>query len=190
MNSVRLVVSLMLMMLCAAPLAPAAEVALQISGPGAVNDSTIKVGEKVSVDIMFLNDTSWAGFTLGFAITSPDIKRVVHPADSGNGLNEHGDVKGYGGFEDRSIWDLAGIFVVPRDWDGELPELLGFGGVCVKRRYEPHDWERKLSFDLIVPEPGTLVIDSAFFPPGGNWLYSAPAHEPTWHGPYHYKVVK
>lgn len=190
MNPVKFVSVMSLLILLAVPSVFAAEVGLQLTGPGAINDSTIKVGEKVTVDIMFLNDTSWAGFTLGFAISSPDIKRIEHPADSGNGLNEHGDVKGYNGFDDRSIWDLAGIFVVPRDWDGELPELMGFGGVCVKQRYEAHDWEKKLSFDLVVPEPGTLVIDSAFFPPGGNWLYSAPAHEPVWHGPYQFKVVK
>lgn len=190
MKLLKLIVpTLMICMFLTMP-ANAASVSLGLSGPGAVNDSTIKVGEKVSIDIILENDSVYAGFTLGFSLSSPDIAEVIHVADTAGGANERGDVKGYGGFEDRSIWDLAGLFVVERDWDGKLPDLLGFGGVCVKQRYNAHEKGKRMSFDLIVPEAGTLVIDSAFFPPGGNWMYSPPAHEPDWDGPYNFKVVK
>ena len=180
---------LILCFLTAGSLMPAS-VSLKISGEGAVNDSTIQAGKPVSVDIYFENDSVWAGFTLGFAIKSPDIKTITHVVDSGMGINDRGDVKGFNGWENKSIWDLAGIFVVESDWDGTLPELLGLGGVCVKQRYHPHEWQKNMSFDIIVNEPGTLVVDSAFFPPGGNWLFSPPAHEPVWDGPFQYKVVK
>ncbi|MFQ5499181.1 MAG: hypothetical protein ACE5FH_05885 [Candidatus Zixiibacteriota bacterium] len=179
----------------AAATSQAASVRLEISGPGAVNDSTIKANEKVSVELWFTNDSIRTGFTLGFAIKSPDIKKVIHLADSGNGLNENGDIKGFGGWQDRSVWDLGGIYTVERDWDGQVPELIGFGGVCVKQRYKPHELEKHLSFDLVVPSPGTLVIDSAFYPPGGKWLYSSPVSiaapvSPDWSGPYKYTVIK
>ena len=172
-----------------------ASVSLQISGPGAVNDSTMKAGEKVSVDIYFTNDTIRTGFTLGFKVTSPDIKAVVHVPDSGNGLNNRGDVKGHGGWEAKEVWDLYGVFAVEVDWDGVLPDLLGFGGLAAKQIYGAHELDKKLSFDIVVPETGTLVIDSSFYPPGGKWMYSSPpgvvpSHYPEWGGPYTYKVIK
>lgn len=172
----------------------AASVSMKISGPGMVNDSTIKVGEKVSVDIYIANDTIFTGFSLGFSIKSPTIKSITHVSDSGNGLNDNGDIKGHNGWEDKSIWDFGGVFAVERDWDGELPELLGFGGLCVKKDYEPHDLAKVLSFEIIVPDTGMITIDSSFFPPGGRWMFSAPppgpAGEPDWAGPYTFKAVK
>ncbi len=173
----------------------ATSIELKLSGPGAVGDATIKAGKPVSVDIIIENDTIFTGFTMGFKIFSPDLKKIVHVADSGNGLNERGDVKGYNGWHDDSVWDLKGIFVRETDWDGNLPDTLGFGGLSVKKRYTAHKAEKKLSFEIMVPEPGTLVIDSSFYPPGGKWLYSAPARigstiSPDWNGPYQFKVIK
>ncbi|MFH1686617.1 MAG: hypothetical protein ABIE70_03745 [bacterium] len=170
-------------------------VSLQLSGKGAVNDSTIKAGEPVSVDIYFTNDDIRTGITLGWAITSPDIKEITHVADSGHGLNERGDVKGYNGWEGAEVWDLFGMFIVESDWDGAMPDLLGIGALSNQKSYDPHELEKKLSFELLIPQAGTLVIDSAFYPPGGKWLYSspvdvAPSHVPAWGGPYTYKVVK
>lgn len=167
-----------------------ASVSLKISGAGAINDSTIKAGKKVTVELHGSNDTVRSGFTMGFAITSKSIKNIVHVSDSGNGINKAGDVKGYNGWQDKSVWDFGGVFVVETDWDGKLPDLIGFGGLCVKKQYDTHDESKLLSFDIIVSEAGTIVIDSAFFPPGGRWLYSPPPHQPEWGGPYEFKVVK
>ncbi len=174
--------------------AAATSISMKISGPGAVNDSTIKAGEEVSVDLYIANDTVFTGFSIGFTIKSPSIKSITHIPDSGNGLNENGDIKGYNGWEDKSIWDFGGIFAVERDWDGQLPELLGFGGLCIKKDYLPHKLAKVLSFDMIVPDTGMITIDSSFFPPGGRWMFSAPppgrAEEPQWGGPYSFRVIK
>ena len=175
--------------------AGAASISLQLSGKGAVDANTIKAGEPVNVDIYFENDIKRSGMTIGFSIESDDIKNIVHVADSGNGLNENGDVKGYDDWVGAAVWDLFGIFVVERDWDGELPELLGFGAVANEKAYYPHELAKKLSFEIIVPEPGTLVIDSSYYPPGGKWMISsppteAPSEEPQWGGPYEFKVIK
>jgi len=172
----------------------ASSVSMKISGPGAVNDSTIKAGDTVSVDIYIANDSVFKGYSLGFTVKSPTIKTVVHVVDSGNGLNDRGDIKGCNGWDDKSIWDFGGVFVVERDWDGELPEVLGFGGLSIKKIYEPHELAKVLSFEMIVPDTGVITIDSSFFPPGGTWMFSAPpparTEEPDWLGPYTFKVIK
>lgn len=173
----------------------AGSVDMRISGPGAVNDSTIKAGETVSVDIYCANDTLRTGFTLGFQLMSGDIKSVVHVADKGNGLNDNGDIKGHNGWQDKSVWDFAGVMTVERSWDGTLPDTIGLGGLSIKKGYYSEKVSKKMSFNIMVPEAGTLVIDSAYFPPGGKWLFSspprvAPAESPMWGGPYKFKVVK
>lgn len=187
-------ICIVLLVVMAGP-AMAANVILKISGKGAINDSTIKAGEPVSVDLYIENDVVRTGFTLGFTLQSNDFKKIIHAPDTAGGLNENGDIKGHNGWQDKSIWDLGGIFVVERDWDGILPDLIGFGGVSVRQEFKPQELTKALSFDLIMPEPGILVIDSAFFPPGGKWLFAspprlAPSETPNWGGPYHYKVIK
>ena len=195
MFKAKILLAALLLSLVATGAAAAGSVDMRISGPGAVNDSTIKVGEKVSVDIYCSNDTLRTGFTLGFKLVSNDIKNVVHVADKGNGLNDNGDVKGYNGWHDKSVWDFAGVMTVERSWDGKLPDTLGIGGLSIKKGYSAEKVTKKISFDIMVPEAGTLVIDSAYFPPGGKWLFSspprvAPAESPMWGGPYKFKVVK
>lgn len=175
--------------------AMAANVILKISGKGAVNDSTIKAGEPVSVDLYIENDVVRTGFTLGLSIESNDFKTINHTPYVTGGMNENGDIQGHNGWQDKSVWDLGGVYVVERDWDGTLPDLIGFGGVSVRQEFKPRKLFKALSFNLVMPDPGSLVIDSAFFPPGGKWLFAsppriAPSENPGWGGPYHYKVIK
>lgn len=170
--------------------ATASSVSVKLSGPGAVDDSTIKAGEKVSFDIYVANDTIFTFFQLGFKLVSNDISTVIHPADSGNGKNEHGDVKAYNGFENASIFDMGGLHVVEKSWDGKLPDTVGFGGMCVHKQYDPHPLRKNISIDLIFDQPGTVTFDSSWFPPLGEWMFAPPAHQPEWGGPYTFKVVK
>ncbi|MCB2229364.1 hypothetical protein KQH82_01525 [bacterium] len=167
--------------------APAIE--LKISGPGAVDAGTIKAGEPVNFDLYFSNDKDRRGFSAGFKIFSNDIAQIVHLADSGNGINKAGDVKGFNGFEDKSVFDLGGVWVSERSWDGKLPDTVGFGGVTVRTMYEPHDSQKVISWSAKVMGEGTLVVDSSFFPPGGYWKYGN-EEKAAWGGPYTFKVVK
>ncbi len=167
----------------------AGEISAKLSGPGMVNDSTIKAGEPVSLDLYFSNDTIRRGVSVGFKFTSPDIKNIIHVADSGNGVNEAGDVKGVNGWQDKSVFDLTGVIVSANDWDGNLPDTVGLVGIVIKKRWQPHDLEKKISINFIVPDPGTLSVDSTFFPPGGKWMYDN-NEKPGWDGPYTFKVVK
>ncbi len=189
--SIMRILSIVAVILClGAGFAFGATVDMEISGKGAVNDSTIKVGEPVSVDIYWSNDKDGRrGFTTGFRVFSDDINKVIHVSDSGNGLNDNGDIKGHNGWENTSVWDFAGIWTVMVDWDGALPDTVGFGGAVIKNRYDKHEREKVLSWDLIIPEEGTITIDSTFFRTGGFWKFGS-GEQPEWKGPYTFKVVK
>ena len=186
--------TLVFVVLCAAIGMGETKVTLAISGPGAVNDTTIKAGEPVSVDIYWENgDNDRRGFTTGFKITSETIKSITHVADSGNGINDFGDVKAHNGWEGFSAWDFTGIRAVLTDWDGQLPDLVGFGGLRVKNVYDAHDNKKVLSWTIIVPETGTISIDSSFYKPGGIWAIVGPDGieiKPVWGGPYTFQVVE
>lgn len=173
-----------------------ASVALKLSGEGAVNDSTIKAGTPVAIDVYMTNDTARQAFTLGFKFVSKSIKTLIHPAADSAApnrieTNKRGDVRGFEGWQDKSIWDFGGVYVVEKDWDGVMPELLGFGGIAVKQGLQPiAKPTRILSINLVVPDTGRFVVDSAFYPPGGAWLITPPSVAPKWSGPYSFKVVK
>lgn len=169
-------------------LAQKAAVTLAISGPGAVNDSTIKAGQPVDLDIYCANDKDRTGFSLGFAIKSPSIKSIKHVADS-TGMNETGNIKGHNAWDGKVVFDFD-IGANEIDWDGKLPDLVGFWGLCIKRVLPPLESTKAFSIRVIVPDTGILVVDSSYFPPAGSWLYAPPAHAPAWSGPYSFKVVK
>lgn len=169
--------------------AMSASVSLKLSGPGAVNDSTIKAGKHVFVDVYWTNDKDRRGFTAGFKFLSKDIKQIVHVADSGKGLNKNGDIKGYNGWQDKSVFDVTGVMCPTIDWDGKLPDVMGFGGAVAKQRWEPHKALKTMSVEMIVPKPGTLTVDSSFWPPAGYWKFGS-GEKADWAGPYHFKVVK
>lgn len=173
-----------------------ATVSMQLSGAGKVNDSTIKAGEKVTLDIYFDNDKPRMGLSLGFKISSPDksITTVVHPADSGKGLTPSvGDIKGHGIYADKSVFKVLNQPVLS-DWDGKLPDVVGIMTMVMKGNWDKQPVQKGYSIDLIVPTPGTLVVDSAFFAPGGKWIFVTAAEQPpdvpAWKGPYKFKVVK
>ena len=194
MSKSQWMVALLLVTVLAAGNVFATDVYLGISGPGAVNDSTIKAGEPVSIDVYWSNDIDdLRAFATGFRMYSPDITKIIHVADSGNGLNPAGDLKGHNGWENSQVWDFSGVLDVEADWDGNLPDTVGFGGFVIKHHYGPHDKMKVLSWDIIVPDPGTLMVDSSFFPPGGKWLIvhtSRTEVPPAWHGPYKFDVIK
>lgn len=168
----------------------ASSIDLKISGPGVVDDTTIKVGQPVSFELYIANDKKYTYMNIGFKMTSQDIKNVVHLIDSGKGYNPAGDVKCWNGFEDKSIWDFGGMHVVERSWDGVLPDTLGFGAICAYKTYDPHERRKCFSWDMRFDEVGTVVVDSTFFPPAGTWVIGEPAHEPAWGGPYVLRIVK
>lgn len=180
--------------LCVGAASSQTTISLGISGPGAVNDSTIKAGQPVSVDIYWENkDPDRRAFSTGFRIFSPTIKTIVHVPDSGKGINPAGDVKAHSGWEGTNTWDFGGIRASLVNWDGNLPDTIGFGGFRVKIQYNAHPKKKVLSWTMIVSTPGQITVDSTFFRPGGIWAVADPTGKeipPVWHGPYKFTVVQ
>ncbi len=164
-------------------------VEMKISGPAAINDSTVKVGERLSLEFYFSNDTIRRGISVGFKLVSDEIKSVIHIADSGNGLNDLGDIKGLNGWEGKSVFDFTGIIVSTEDWDGIMPDTVGLVGIVLKKRWQPQPLQKQVVMDMIFPEPGTVVVDSSFFPTGGEWMFDN-EQQPGWGGPYKFQVVQ
>lgn len=167
---------------------------LKLSGPGAINDSTIRAGQPVSVDVYYSNSKTRRLFFMGLKFSSPDIKSVVHVGDSGKALNDHGDIKGHNGFDDHSIWDMRGTIVGSTDWDGTLPDIAGVGGVCIKQQFEPRPLTKSLSFTMSFPTPGSVTVDTCSWGPrkinSNQFLNGDDREAPQWDGPYHFVVVK
>lgn len=168
-------------------------ISLGLSGPGAVNDSTITVGQVFSVDIYWENkEVDLQGFTTGFRIFSPTIKTIIHVPDRGNGINDLGDLSAYSDWRGTKTWDFTGLKTIETDWDGILPDTIGFGGLNVKVKYGPHKKKKVLSWSMIVPQAGEIVVDSAYFRPGGIWAIADSEGKeipPLWQGPYRFTVV-
>ncbi|MEW5796290.1 MAG: hypothetical protein AB1772_07995 [Candidatus Zixiibacteriota bacterium] len=169
-------------------------ITLGLSGPGAVNDSTIKAGQPVSVDVYWESkDVDIRGFTTGFRVYSPTIKAIVHVADSGKGINPAGDLKAHGGWEGTNTWDFSGIRVIPTDWDGTLPDTIGFGGARAKVAESAHPRKKVLSWTMLVPTTGQILVDSTFFRPSNIWAVALTAGKevrPLWNGPYKFSVIE
>lgn len=177
---------------------PTTKVNMKLSGPGAVNDSTIKAGQPVSIDVYLSTKSELKAVSMGFRISSPDIKTVAHVKDSGAWLGGAAGIKGWNGWNDFSKWDFLNRPVY-KDWDGNLPDTLGFVTAVAKKKYLPHEEMKVYSVEMIVPGPGILTLDTAFYPPGGSWKVvlspKAPGEKnsdekPGWKGPYKWTVVK
>jgi hypothetical protein len=178
--------------------APMTTVTMKLSGPGAVNDSTIKAGQKVSLDLYFAAKQELRAVSFGFRLYSPDIKAIQHVPDTAKGLTEVGDIKGANGWNDFTKWDFLNRAVL-KNWDGALPDTLGFVAAVAKKKYLPHEVMKVYSIDIVAPGPGTIVMDTAFYEPGGSFkAILAPNgpegakqdERPLWKGPYKFKVVQ
>jgi hypothetical protein len=164
-----------------------------LSGPGVIDDTTIAAGQPVTLEFHLTNDQNRRGLSMGFEISSDDIEKIVHVADSGNGMTPLGDIKAYNGFETNQYFDLKGLWININAWSGDLPDTVGFAGLNLRTVYPPHPLMKAFTCDIMVPTPGTLVVDSTFCRPGITWkAFDMEEKEeyPTWHGPYNFKVVQ
>ncbi len=80
-----------------------------------------------------------------------------------------------------SVWSLAGT-IVATDIDGVLPEQFLIGGASMLNGgFQSDSLLDVFMTELVFVDTGVVCIDSAFFPPSGDWLMTATG-PPTWGG--------
>jgi len=115
------------------------------------------------------------GATLGFIIYSPD-NSFVSATDVSMAMTPFW----------ASLWTQTGSILNNTDRvDGVLPEQYLTGGVTLPGdEFQSNSFVDILTVDITYPQPGIICIDSAFFPPAGEWLMigndNSPA--PAWLG--------
>ncbi len=131
--------------------------------------------------VQFESDVNVTGATMGFIIYSPDgsltnITWVTPPAI------------GVGVWGNNATWDFGGakLTLGADAFSGSLPSTWLSGGVssgAAGTGYGPIALSDGLKFSFTLPgiDGGILCIDSAFFPPSGEWLMS-PAAATGWSG--------
>jgi hypothetical protein len=93
------------------------------------------------------------------------------------------------------IYD-GGFFVNEFDWDGQGADTVGFGGFKMFKDGIPDGFDEIVAtIEVTVPEVInrglTLTFDTAFYRPGGFWLWSSnPDCNPAWAGPLEYTILE
>lgn len=108
------------------------------------------------------------GGTVGFIVYSPDgaDANLVHSVTMG---------PDWGG---TTYWDLpSGLLTL--DLDGTLPEQILTGGATIAKGFNAPDFIEVITFSIDINDSGTICIDSAFYPPAGDWTMS-PDGPPSW----------
>jgi hypothetical protein len=154
---------------------------------GLYGPNSVQTGVLITFYIRFRNNTgdTLTGSTNGFRVYSPDNAQwqpitwdPVYP-----GLD--------------TLYDL-GVFFRPFGIDGSGADTIGFGGASLSDTTGIPD-----GFDEVVLSISTqvnqqyenrrLCLDSAFFPPGGEWLWVKKTGNtsvtPSWDGPHCFRIV-
>ncbi len=150
---------------------------------GLVDINTLGTGHDIRFHIRFTNNTGYtvAGSTNGFRIYSPDGARWT-PLEYDTTGAITADM-----FEQQ--------FFNPFSNDGSGADTIGFGGFKMFGSGIPN------GFDAVVLyietsvhsafDGKTLCLDTAFYYPGGFWVWSIPDDadvNPQWDGPYCYTI--
>jgi len=83
---------------------------------------------------------------------------------------------------------MEGVFITRRSWDLIGADTAGFSGFVINKPGIPDGFSEDVWVIRAIPDPespfGYLCIDTAFFPPGGAWLWSSTNGEivPDWSG--------
>ncbi len=150
-----------------------------------INGLDFKVGHAstYTYTVQMESDVNLTGATLGFILYSPDgsLTNITWNSVPAN----------IGVWANPATWNFGGALFTPGPdgFDGSLPSTWLTGGLsngAPGSGYGPIGLTDGLQFTLTLPgvDGGILCIDSAKFPPSGEWLMSSAAGgEPTgWAG--------
>jgi Secretion system C-terminal sorting domain/Viral BACON domain len=155
-----------------------------VGSAGRIGSDTIKAGQAVKFYIRFNNNTAEfiAGLSNGFRVYSTDGASWGSTlVDSARFVNQMIEMNGFGG-----------PFTSVLSGDGLLSDTATTSGIASGAGLPPGANRTPV---IITVQPNAashgkhLCIDSAYFPPGGDWLWSGDSEmSPTWAGPYCYTI--
>ncbi len=111
------------------------------------------------------------GGTLGFMLYSPD-----------NSISDYSLLNIVMTSWWLNVWTLsAGLSL---DTNGSFPEqfLTGGSAALPGGGLLTETFQDMLVIDMAIPTAGTICLDSAFFPPAGEWLMTGDGQKPDWLG--------
>lgn len=151
---------------------------------GLADSGIIKSGQPIVFHMRLTNESGRdiAGSTNGFRIYSPDGAQWTPITFSPTGAVT------------KAMYDL-GIFKNEFSLTGAGADTIGFGGASISGTGIPNGFDEViLTINTKVRDiydGKTLCLDSAFYPPGGAWLWSMTTERPLipiWNGPYCFSV--
>jgi hypothetical protein len=151
---------------------------------GLQGTGNIQTGVPITFYIRFQNNTGSyiTGSSNGFRVYSPN-----------------------GAQWDPITWDTAnvgldtlydfGIFFSDLSVTGSGADTVGLAGLCLFKSGIPNGFDEVvflISTQIDAVHAGrTICLDSAFYPPGGEWMWSTDGGTvyPTWDGPHCFRIV-
>jgi len=148
-----------------------------VSMPDTINglQAMAAVGSEIRIVHSFQTTIPVDGGTLGHVLYSPTNPGMHILWKSTALLNSQGP--------SSPFWGVFDIFSVT-NIDGNLPDSIIFGGSAVFGvTFQSDTLVDAFEEKLVLLDTGVFCIDSAFFPPGGEWLVVGDqSYKPTWGG--------
>ena len=155
---------------------------------------TLCVGQEVIIQVHISNSRELDGFSLMFAIASPDGAswEYTPQAESlwyfpgGNFLSPYNDSRFWGDVLEFRLAQRG-----PSEPGREWFEVMGFSATAPYAA--PGPLEHAFDIHFKPTSPGTIVIDSSCYPPADFPLLfcsSGMSYIPAWNGPFEFTVVE
>ena len=150
---------------------------------GLIGINTLGTGHDIRFHIRYTNNTGYtvAGSTNGFRVYSPDGAQWTPITYAATGA--------------ITAEMFEQVFFNPFSADGALADTIGFGGFKLFAGGIPNGFDAVvMSLETKVHsafDGKTLCLDTAFYRPGGVWLWSIPDDAdvtPEWDGPHCYAI--
>jgi hypothetical protein len=164
-------------------LALAQSVSVEVTG--AASATEITEGKTVTFGIRFTNDyvADLKGSTNGFVLKSPDGCTWNAPVPTATGAIT------------ADMYD-GGFNINPFSWDGLVADTVGFGGFKMFKPGIPVGFDEvvatiEVTVPAVVNIGKTFILDTAFYRPGGYWLWSStPDVRPAWGGALEFTILE
>ncbi len=153
---------------------------------GLYNDTSIYTDSLITFYVRLNNNTgnSIEGFTMGFRIYSYQNSATWDTTAGENTGAITNDM-------------MSSLFVIPLSITGSNADTIGFGGINfgsgtgITTGFNEHAFTIQIGPIPVSKHGGWICLDTAFYPPGGAWIWSTSGGvvTPDWDGPRWFRIV-